>query len=474
MSIYSKFLNFIKKYDLIKENDKILLGVSGGPDSLTMLDLFANLKDDFYLDISIFHLNHCFREAAADEAAFVSNVANNYGFSCYIEKVDVPQIIEKEKLSAEQAARKVRFKLMKKWADRLDIDKIALAHNKNDQVETVFLHLIRGSGVSGLRGIDPLGKYDGYVIIHPLLNIYRYEIEKYCREKGLNPRRDPSNEKTIYTRNKIRHELIPYIETEINEGIKSVIYRMADIVRVEDDFLEKVVENKFEEVKIKESKSRIVLDRDRLQKIHTALIRRLLRKVVYKLKEESADIYFQHLKDLQWLIFVGETGKKLSLPGEIIAKRSYNKIIFSRGEIEVSKKMIKFEGKLAINDRIILPDDSSISFHIKRKGYDWQSNNNSSNCFFDPDYVELPLFVRTRKPGDRFKPLGMKGFKKLKDFFIDEKIPAKRRDEIPLVLDNRERIIWVAGMRMDDRMKITDKTVEIGELKYWRKDDLNE
>ncbi len=473
MELINKFKTYIKSKSLIEADDSILLGVSGGPDSLTMLDLFDRIRHNFNLEIVVFHLNHKFRNEAEEEAEFVAEFCSKLRIKAIIEEFDVPSLVEDEGLSPEEAARQVRFDRMKKQADNLNIKKIALAHNKNDLVETIFLHIFRGTGLKGLSGIDPVNEVSGFKFIHPLLNIYRQEIEDYCQYRGLKPRHDPTNEKTIYTRNKIRHDIIPYIEREINPGLKNVMYQMSNIVREENEFLDQQADKELKEIVIKQKKFKIVLSLSGLKEISAVLRRRIIQKVIYRLKEENVDLYYEHFKAVEVLIFDGTTGKKLDLPDNIKVKRVYDRIIFQRGEF--SRALNNYSLELEVPGSVELPDNRKLIAECGKKESDWQLQARKEKiCFCDAVKVNLPLKVRNRRDGDRFCPLGMEGLKKIKDFFIDEKIPRVKRDSIPIIIDNEGKIIWIAGMRIDDRFKVTAKTENIIKLILIEKGDRNE
>ena len=473
MEVYNKFKSFLQKEDLIEKDDKLLLGVSGGPDSLTMLDLFLKLQSEVNLQLAVFHLNHLFRTEASAEAEFVKNICNNYNVECYIEEFDVPSFAKKNSLSPEQAAREIRMNFLFERAKKLGVNKIALAHNKNDLVETVFLNIIRGCGLSGLSGIEPKTSIQGHTIIHPLLKIKRKEIEDYCLKENLSPRYDKSNKKTIYTRNKIRHEVIPYIEKKINPSLKDVVERMANLVKEENDYLKTVTKNKLLEVLLDKDENEIILSFNKLNKYHKVIKRRIIFEAIYELKKNNSDIYFKHYQEIKKLFKKGSTDKKIDLPGKLKVKRVYDKLIIKRGNFKSEIDNYCFNIELGIP--IKLPDNNI----LKSKKIDiyenWQKDAIKSNkCLIDFDKIQLPLKVRNRRNGDKFKPLGLNGFKKIKDFFIDEKIEKNLRDKIPIIVDNNGIIVWIAGLRMDDRVKITEKASKIIELTLIKEEDKNE
>ncbi|MFW5987965.1 MAG: tRNA lysidine(34) synthetase TilS [bacterium] len=466
MSLVMKFKEYINNKILIQAHDKLLLGVSGGPDSLSMLDLFMKIKEEYSLDLTVFYLNHMFRKEAAAEAEFVKKTADNYGVKSIIETFDVPAYIKKKGLSPEEAAREIRFKYMVKWADKLKIKKIALAHNKNDFVETILLNLARGTGLKGLSGINPVTLIDGIKIIHPLLSFSRKKIEKYCRDFNLYPVEDPSNKTDIYTRNKIRHNVVPVFE-EINPGFKEAVFRMGNIVNQENEFLNKLADKKFELVLLEKEENQISFNLKRISQLDRVLLKRVIEKAVTLVKGDDTDLYYAHYKAAINLIKRGNTGKRVDLKDGIIVRCNYNKVIIeTRSHFKAVKSNEKYEFELNAPDSILLPYNIEIKSDKLTVGdIDWKLKAKDNNiCICDLDKIKFPLQIRNRRPGDVFYPLGMKGKKKIKDLFIDEKIPLVERDKIPLVLSNDGRVIWITGCRVDNRFKVTEETKNLLKL----------
>ncbi|QTL99363.1 tRNA lysidine(34) synthetase TilS [Iocasia frigidifontis] len=460
LKLIARFKEYIKEYDLLKNGDSLIIGVSGGPDSLTLFHLLNSLKKEYNLYLVVFHLNHMFRKEASAEAEYVRGIAKRYEIKAIIEEYDVPAYIQKEGLSPEEAARKVRFNLLKKWAGKLDIKKVALAHNKDDLVETVFLNITRGSGLQGLTGINPLTEIDGINFIHPLLDIYREEIENYCQENNLKPVYDQTNNEVIYTRNKLRHKVIPYLEKEINPRLKGAVSRMAAHLRSVENFLSRITQEKLAEILLENNKHRIVLSLSAIQKEEQLIRRRLVKGVIGLLRGDVIDLYTVHYKAIDKLICAGETGKKIPIKEELQIRISYDKLIFeikNRG-----KKVSSYNKRLTVPGETLLSNKVVIKTWIIPFYNDWQQDAFSQDiCFCDYNKIDLPLFVRNRRNGDRFKPLGMKGEKKIKDFYIDEKVPLNKRDKTPIIVDNKDRVLWIVGMRMDDRFKVSPDTANI-------------
>ena len=253
-----KIIETIKKYNLINSGDKIVLGVSGGPDSIAMLDILNQLKDEMNFEIYVVHINHNIRGKDADEdEEYVKKYCENYNIKCFSKKIDVPTIAQNEKIGTEEAGRKVRYEYFDEILQKTNSNKIGIAHNKNDKVETIIMHLLRGSGVSGLRGIEPIRENK---FIKPLIECDRQEIEKYCKENNLQPRIDKTNFENEYTRNKIRNIVIPYIKEQFNPNIIETITRLSEVISNEDNFIEKIAQETYNKLLVIEENNRIELN----------------------------------------------------------------------------------------------------------------------------------------------------------------------------------------------------------------------
>lgn len=242
-----KVFNTIQKYNLIKKGDAIVIGVSGGPDSMTLLHMLYQMKELLDIQIYVAHVNHMLRKEADEETQYVQEFCKRLGVDCYTKKIDIEKVALDEKISTELAGRKARYAFFEEIAQKVGASKIATAHNANDNAETVLMNLIRGSGTSGLKGIEKMrqGKY-----IRPIIECTRKEIEAYTQENQLYPKYDKTNEENIYTRNKIRNELIPYLEREFNPNIVEGLNRLSTIAAKEEAYFYKIVENTFKELQI--------------------------------------------------------------------------------------------------------------------------------------------------------------------------------------------------------------------------------
>ena len=465
--IKERFKKNLRNKNLISNNNRLLLGVSGGPDSLTMLDLFTSIRDDFNLEIIVFHLNHLFREEAGQEAEYVRRICEKKNLKAIIKTHDVPKYVENNNLSPEEGAREIRFKYLKEIFQNEDIDKIGLAHNKDDLVETVLLNIFRGSGMRGLKGIEDEVTIEGMKIIHPLLIFFRSEIIDYCNSNGLEPVYDPSNDSNLYSRNRIRNNILPLIENQINPNVKQVITRMTESVKEDYNFIKQYSDKKFKELLIEKDEQKYILDLKKIKDLHPTLIKRIINIIVKELKGNIDNFYYKHYNDIINFIDANNTGDLLDLPDNINIKISYDKLIVIKGtfsKTEKYSKLIEDEGEY------LLPYNQKLAVNIIPKKLNWRNYKDKNSCLIDFNKVVFPLKVRNRRDGDTFIPLGMEGHKKVKDFFIDNKVPDYMRDKIPIVFDGKGNLIWICGYRMAESFKLEKESKKTILIKYQKED----
>lgn len=294
-----KILEIIKQYNLIESGDKIVIGVSGGPDSMCLLNILYKIsKDNKYnlsFDICVAHINHMIRKEADEETKYVENFCNKRNIKIYIKKENVVKIADEEKIGLEEAGRNIRYQFFEQILKETKSNKIAIAHNLNDRAETVLMNLIRGSGPLGLKGIEPKRNN---IYIRPLIQINRKEIEKYCEEEKLEPKFDKSNRDNTYTRNKVRNLLIPYIEKEFNPNIIESITKLAEIITDEQNYLEKIVNNIYIELLIEEKKNEIILDLKEFNKQDIVIKRKIILYTINKLLKTTKNIEKIHIEDI--------------------------------------------------------------------------------------------------------------------------------------------------------------------------------
>ncbi len=439
--------------------DRVVVGVSGGPDSVALLHILKELAPRLKISLSLAHLNHGFRGKDSDkDAEYVQELALKLGLPIIVESRDVPAFIKKDGLSPEDGARRARYDFFNKVVTRLKANKVALGHNADDQAETVLMRLLRGSGREGLGGIPPVRELkpgSRVEIIRPLIEATREEIERYLKENRIKSRLDASNIEPVYLRNRIRVKLLPLL-TKYNPNIKSILIRTAQILGEEDRYLEGIVDKHLKRI-VKKGREGIILDIIKLSSLSLSIQRRILRETLEVIKGNKLDIQFSHIDDILDLLKArGRTS--LDLPGNILVTKEYRRLSLG---FKKEKKAPSFNYPLKVPGITKIPE-IGLSFRAKvlNKRPKALKGGSKKRAYFDYQRTKAPLSLRNREEGDRFQPLGMRGSKKLKDFFIDEKIPLEEREKTPLLLSKKE-IIWVVGHRISDKAKVTNKTKKI-------------
>lgn len=452
-----KVLETIKAHDMFYTGDKVIVAVSGGPDSICLLHILYRLREEFRLTLYAAHINHCLRGEEADkDEEYVEKFCRELGIQCFSKRIDINKLSEERGLSTESAAREARYEFFEELVQKLGAQKVALAHNANDQAETVLMRIIRGTGMEGIVGIKAVR---GNIFIRPLINIKRESIETYCEEHNLTPRIDKTNLESIYTRNKVRLELIPYIKENFNSDIVMALNRLADTMSIDNQFMESMACEKYKKYCYVKGE-KVIIDKEAFKE-HEAVLTRVLRSAVSEIKGNLYNIEKIHIYDLINLQAAG-TGRKINLPDNIVAFNSYYNI-----ELTLKKDIEKKEEKeyfLYINEETYIENHSfKVSLRIVSKDEKIGLRDQTEVKYFDYEKIKGAITIRTRKNGDRFVPFGMKGSKKLKDLFIDLKIPQEERDSIPLVCFG-EDIAWIVGYRISDTYKVDKNTNRILEV----------
>ena len=447
---------FITQHQMIQPKETVLVGVSGGVDSLALLYALHTLRNQLDCQLHVVHLDHGFREDSAGDAVYVTEQADQLDIPISSMRVDVPQLMWDEKLSAEVAARRARYQFYECVSERTGATKIALGHHRGDQAETVLMNLLRGAGASGLKGILPVreGKF-----IRPLLAFSRAEIEDFVGHLGLQPRCDTTNYQLNYLRNRVRLELIPTLERTYNTKIQNALSQTAELLQAESDYLETLAHDAFQACRIESyTPDTVVLDLHLFQAHHLALRRRILRLAVAEVLGEVRDLYFNHFESMLNLIDRKAPNRALDLPNGGVFRRAYNRILIQKA----SDSQIPFEYEVAVPGHTALPllDAEMIATIVEPPmscAVEDKFPDGKFQAVFDLDRLQLPLMLRQRRDGDRFHPFGMRGTKKLKDLLIDAKIPQQERGRVP-VLVNKDEIIWVVGYRTSEPFKIRAET----------------
>jgi tRNA(Ile)-lysidine synthase len=452
-----RFEEFALREKLFKENDKILIGVSGGADSTALLLALYQMSLKYQLFLLVAHVNYHLRGADSNEdEQFVKRL-------CFDRNISL--VIKDYKLEAEPGlenlAREVRMDYFNQLEPKYKIDAIALGHHRDDQAETVLMKAFRGAGFTGLKGIRPRNES----IIHPLLPFSKEEIKLFLTEQNIKWREDISNAESEFTRNKIRNHLIPWVQDNVNPNIIEQLNILGEIFASTDEFLNETSRHKFRHLKEIGRDGRIEFSIPELLKENKSLRYYIFRMAYSVFSETENDFYFRHYSDIEEIL-KSEGSKFISLPHGVFVIKEYDTLIFSDDDpIFIPEE----------NERIIDNLRSSFSFgdyiftmkklKMLPKGQPFMDKN---AAYLDYESVTFPIKIRYREDGDTFIPFGMKGEKKLKDFFIDEKVPKFDRDRIPLVTDG-DRIAWVCGWRIDERFRVSDNSKNILMLKVERK-----
>jgi len=467
--LYRKVLSYIKDNNLIKPNDKILIALSGGPDSICLLNVLFELREKLNISIAAAHLNHLLRgEDAFEDERYVINTCNDMGIKCFVKRVDIDAYSKESKLSSEMAGRNARYDFFDEILEKEGFNKIATAHNANDQAETVLFRLMRGTGLEGLGGIRA-SRDDK--IIRPILCLSREEVENYVKLKNLNPRIDKTNFEKIYNRNKIRLDILPYMKENFNEDIVQTLNRMSTLLQKDNEFLEKLSAGLYNKYCM-ECNDYFIIKKE-IFKEEEPLVNRVLRHALTRYSKSNYDFEVKHIYEISCLA-QKYSGKLVHLPNGVCAENVY-------GDIYIKAKTKKSDIN-SKKEEIILGKDNiyinTVEFHKYViqfsiiNGYNENSINLKQGDFvkyFDFDKINNNISIRNRKNGDKIIPLGMSGSKKLKDIFIDMKIPKNERECIPILCFD-ERIAWVIGIRISEEYKLTSKSTNILKVVVQRKE----
>ncbi len=456
MDLLEKVEKYCVNNKLIEKGDRIVIGVSGGPDSLCLLNLLNSLKDKYELELIVVHINHSLRAEADFEENYVREVSKRLGLKFYSKKVDINELSKIKKCSTEEIARNVRYDYFREVLTENDADKIAVAHNKNDNAETILMNIIRGSGNEGVCGIDNIHKE----IIRPLISITREEIERYCDEKSLVPMMDKTNFETVYTRNKIRNLVLPMLK-EINSDIVESLNRFSEIVKDEEEFIKEYVDSIYKKI-VKNENNELYIEKTEFLKLKIGLKRRILRMAICEFSGTLKDVSFKTVNNAINEIEHSKNGNLIKIVPGVKIFVEYDKLKFVKEKIEIEDYLYE----LNIPGKVYLKEINKwISVEIKNAEDVGIIEKNPNIHFFDIAKTGKKLYVRNRKNGDYFYPTGMNGKKKVKDFFSDIKLSVRDRNETPIIT-NGEEIIWIVGLRSSQKFLKDKSTKEVIIINY--------
>lgn len=486
MDFLTTLRRFLSRHPLLLRGSTVVVGVSGGADSLCLLHALKALAPEFEWQLHVAHLNHQLRGAEAQaDAAFVRSTAQQWNLPWTIEAHDVAAFARQQKLSLEEAARQVRYGFLLEVALAQQSSTVAVAHNADDQAESVLMHFLRGSGLSGLRGMQPkmlleeyrlqkpqAGNLEPQAKIHlvrPLLEVPRVEIEAYCAAHELQPRIDATNTDTTYFRNRLRHELLPLLET-YNPNIRTILCRTADVIAAEFEVLHAHINDAWGMTIVEESDTALTFDLTLWRAHPIGVQRALLRQVIQHLRPPLRDIDFVHIVAALDVLQHATTGNQVTLPQNLLLEVSYDTFtIAPRDELTLPAWPLLPErsAALPINLPGLTPLPES-AWHIVAT---FEAGDHShvplarfAACF-DADTLAGPLSLRPRTSTDRFHPQGMPSPVRLKDWMINAKVPRLMRDRLPLIVSGNQ-IVWVPGYRVGQPFLVQDSTQRIVKLVF--------
>ena len=464
MTVLYKVKKTIERHCMLEYGHRVIVAVSGGPDSMALLRVLLILSRDYNLDLIMAHLNHKIRgnQAQRDER-FVREMAERFRIPIECACSDIPVLSKERRTSIEDTARTERYRFLKDVSARCGAQRIAVGHQRGDQAETMFMNFLRGSGLTGLKGIAPMreGK-----IIRPLIDCTRTEITEFLAKEGIPFVKDESNEEMLYLRNRIRREVFPRLKEEYNPNMEEGLAHTAEILRLEDDYMESVVMDIVKKWHLDEIGGEARFSISEFVKLHEALQRRAIRMFLKALSPpgRGGRVAFTHVEAVRSLAKGENTHGSINLPTHISARRMHDDLIISRARETSSGRPSRagaggFRYEVKIPGRVDITEIGvAIVFSVKTAApVDRRSFGMERIVCMDYDSLIPPLEIRNMQPGDRIQPIGMAGTKKVGDYFIDCKIPHELRSRIPLLVD-RHSVVWIAGLRLSERVRITERT----------------
>jgi len=450
-----KVKDTILRYLMVDPGDRVIVAVSGGPDSICLLDALNGLSEELKIDLVVAHYNHGLREAEDEaETRLVQDIAKSMKLPFETEKANH---LKHNDSSVEERARDARYAFLERVRERHSAGKIALGHNMHDQAETVLMRLIRGSGPPGLAGIPPIRDKR---IIRPLIEVNREEIMDYLKARQLPYALDSSNIDTRFLRNRIRLELLP-IMLDYQPQLIDQLGRLSNIIREEDIFMESLASDWIEKEAERDAEGHISVFLSSFISLPGALRNRVARHILNKIGGNLRRIEYDHILSVSDLAVSESPQAMIDLPNGLTVRKVYDRLEFiSRPEEIFQEYSYNMEGPGTIYLEAI---DRTVMIEEKGGGIKDIDCTSEAKVYLDADKIQYPLIIRNFRPGDRFIPLGMKGHKKVKDFFVDLKIPSRIRALTP-ILTSRDNIVWICGYRIDDRFKVTPQTERIMEF----------
>lgn len=454
---------FVQKHQLLKKRSTVVIGVSGGPDSMALLHFFLQRKKSWDLRIVAAHLNHMLRgEESEDDYSYVENYAQQHNILFEGAHIDVNAYKEKYGLTTQIAARECRYQFFEKVMVKHDADFLALGHHGDDQIETMLMRQVRGAIGFSRAGIPVKRRFAKGMIIRPFLCLEKAEIIDYIERVGINPRIDPSNERDEYVRNRFRHVILPFLKYE-NPSVHERFQQQSEMLFKDEELLMSMAKEKFYQIVNQKENGESVVGVKDFQSLAFPLQRRVIQLLLnYLYNFDRTDVTNVHIEQILALFNNKSPSGTLHLPAGLHVIRSYGCVIFT---FAFTQEVSRYSYRVYLPFKLHLPYGVIIGEVL-----DEEPEVSNRNVFVgDAEEIYLPLTIRTRKAGDRMVPLGMKGSKKLKAIFIDEKIDKRKRDVIPVAEDAKGNVIWIAGVKRSKYGMITGKTSKFLYIVYKEK-----
>jgi tRNA(Ile)-lysidine synthase len=453
-----RVLEYIRRREVFRPGESVVAGLSGGPDSTALLVIFSRLQGELGLCVTAAHFDHGLRcrEEAAEDFAFANQVCRELGVPLVSGRGNVAARGRRSGETIEEAARNLRYRFLGGEAKRLNASVIAVGHTMDDQAETVLLHILRGSGLDGLAAMQPRCPWPfgrGPDIARPLLELTRRDTERYCRESGIEPRRDPTNDLPVATRNRVRRELMPVLRS-FNPRVAEALSRLAEAAAADAAFIADFADSAWRLLASRDGNA-VVLDK-KLGKLPRVVIVRILLRAFREVSGGDAEINSAHLRRL--VEAVERPRMRMSLPGGIVAVVNAEHLRIRGGEPRVAPVIAEMH--------LAVPGVTRAGeWTIEAKAVVGRPKRGPVRdaATLDGGAIQGALVVRSRRPGDRLRPLGLGGEKKLQDVFVDAKLPREDRDGVPVIADERG-IVWVAGHCIDERVAVTAATLRAIQL----------
>lgn len=456
---------FIETHQLLKERSTVVLGVSGGPDSMALLHYFLQKRAKWQLRIVVAHVNHMLRgKQSKEDYMYVEQFCRNHNILFEGAHIDVNAYKRKHQLTTQMAARECRYQFFAGVMEKFEAEFLALGHHGDDQIETMLMRQVRGAIGYSRAGIPVKRPFATGMIIRPFLCLEKADIEQYIEKAGIIPRRDPSNEQDEYVRNRFRHVVLPFLKRE-NPKVHKRFQRQSELLLEDEELLLSMAKQQFHQIVKRKENGEFIVDVNDFQVMAVPLQRRVIQLILnYLYHFERTDVTNAHIDQILHLFYAKHPSRELHLPANVHVIRSYDRVTFTY--IFSAQKASSFFYRVNLPFQIHLPDGVLIGDVTDK------APEISSRYAFvgDADEMKFPLTIRTRKAGDKMYPLGMKGSKKIKSIFIDEKIDKRKRDMIPIIEDANGNILWIVGVKRAKFGLVTTKTSQYVFIMYQAND----